>query len=449
MEEQSAAQDHGGTIRGDARRTIAVATPLYLSMIALSIGALVNTAVLGRFGTADLAAFALVGAVYIPANAAVSGAVRGVMPFVSASAGNPSRVMQVVRDGTWLAILVGLLGATSVAGVGRLARFAGVPAVTIDRLGYYPWMMAGAVLLASIGSMASSSLVGLGRNAVVMRVGIVSAAATAGVALVLVNGLGPVPAMGLTGSGLAVVAANAITCLSSLVGLSRSLSTSLRSFAGRLDLGRVVELAKVGVPMAGTVLVKFGVLGVLAFAAARISAPAAAAHSIATSLGGLTFIVAIAVGQAGIPLISGRAATGDTAGVRSAVRSGLLVSGIALSVLCALLWVLSPVYLPSFTDDPAVISIMMGLLPVVALSILGDGLQAVVGFGLTGLKRTVPSFMVFAALYGLLALVAVPLAAAAGVIGLWAALAVVNLLVFLGQGAAFLRVIEGLRHHPR
>ncbi|KJK50526.1 hypothetical protein UK23_10260, partial [Lentzea aerocolonigenes] len=70
----------------DARRISRVALPLYLSMVAVSLSALVTTAALGRFGTGALAGFAVTVAVYFPATAAVSGAVRGVMPFVAAQA---------------------------------------------------------------------------------------------------------------------------------------------------------------------------------------------------------------------------------------------------------------------------------------------------------------------------------------------------------------------------
>ncbi|MEH1098884.1 MATE family efflux transporter [Micromonospora sp. CPCC 205561] len=439
-EQQSADQ------RGDARRIVAVAAPLYLSMIAASVSALVNTAALGRFGTAALAAFALTGAVYFPATAAVTGAVRGVMPFVSAAGDDRAGVIRVVRDGTWLALTIGVLGAAAVAGTGLLARSSGVPAETIAELGYFPLLMAGAVLLGSIAAMASSSLVGLGHSKVVMRAGLVGATCTAVLSLLLVNGAGPLPALGLPGSGLAMLVASLATCVLTMLGLRSKLGTSLAGLAvSRPHPGRVLELAKVGIPMAGTVLVKFGVLGVLAFAAARISTTAAAAHSIATALVGLTFTAAVAVGQAGIPLVSSRAATADIPGVRRGVRAGLLVTTTVVGTLCLLLVVLRPAILPLFTVDPDVREVMIGLMPVVALAILGDGLQAVLGFGLTGLKRTVPSFVVFSVLYGVLAAIALPVASATGIIGLWTTLVVINVLVGIGQGTAFLRVSGGLR----
>jgi MATE family multidrug resistance protein len=86
---------------------------------------------------------------------------------------------------------------------------------------------------------------------------------------------------------------------------------------------------------------------------------------------------------------------------------------------------------------------MSKLLPVVAIAIVADGLQAVFGFGLTGLKRSGASFLVFCLLYGLLALVALPVADRFGVVGLWAALAAINGCLVVGQAGAFWRITNG------
>ncbi|MET9631199.1 MATE family efflux transporter [Lentzea sp. NPDC006480] len=403
----------------DARRIGRVALPLYLSMVAVSLSALVNTAALGRFGTGALAGFAVTVAVYFPATAAVSGAVRGVMPFVVAQADDPPGLLRVVRDGTWLAVFLGVPGALAVACVPLIARAGGVPSSTVEQLGPFPLLMALAVLFNGLGSMATSCLVGLGQSKVVMRAGLVGAACTA-----ILSPLRVAP-LGLAGAGIALCTANVVSCLMTVSGLRRRLE-------GRPDFqvhfGQILELAKVGIPMAGTVLVKFAVLGVLAIAAARASATDAAAHNIATALVSLTFTAAVAIGQAIVPLVSTRAE------VRRTMTSGLTITMVTLSAICAVI-VLGDVQ-RLFTDDSAVAGAVAQLLGLVVLVVLADGLQAVLGFGLTGLKRTTPSFVVFALCYGVLAVVAVP-AAARGLTGLWVALAVANLAVMAGQGIAF------------
>ncbi|MFY0405428.1 MATE family efflux transporter [Solicola sp. PLA-1-18] len=422
-------------------RVVSSAAPLYMAMIAASVAAVVDAAVLGNTSTAALAAFALTGVVYFPAIATVTGAVRGVMPFVSSVGDDQAALRRVLGDGTWLSVSIGVVGAAAVASVPLLGRASGVPDATLDALGVFPWLMAGVVVLSSFGAMASSSLVGIGRSTVVMRAGLLGALTTMVLSPLLVLGLGPVPGLGLAGSGLALLVAYVATLSVNLLTLRRSLSFSIVGTLRRLpNVGRVLELAKVGIPMAGTVLVKFGVLGVVALAASRVGTTAAAGHSIATTLVGLTFSASVAVGQAGIPLISERVNIGDLAGVRRAAIAGSIVAGAVVATLCAALVVFDGPVARLFSSDPEVLSLMPSLLPVVAVAIVADGLQAVVGFGLTGLKRTFPGFVISCVFYAVLAVVALPVAQHFGVVGLWGAVAVVNVLLIVGRGVAMWRI---------
>lgn len=432
-------EDRGG-LWTDVSRVVAIAGPLYLSMLAASVSAIINSAVLGRTSTAALAAFALTGVVYFPAMAAVTGAVRGVMPFVASAVEDHVALRRVIGDGTWLALSIGLVGAVGVAAVPLLGLWTGVPQTTLKALGGFPWLMAGVVFVSSLGSMASSSLVAMERSHVVMRAGLAGALATIVLSPLLVLGLGPTPALGLEGAGVSLLVASLSVLTTNVLWLRRAVSFSLvTALRYGWSLHRTVELAKVGIPMAGTVLVKFGVLGVVALAVARISTDAAAGHNIATSVVGLVFTAAVAVGQAGIPLVSSRAAANDIPGIRRAVLAGVVVAGTVVAFLCLAMVLLDDQVIGVFSTDPAVVALMHTLMPLVALAIIADGLQAVFGFGLTGLKRSTASFIVFCAIYGLLALVALPIADTFGLSGLWATLAAINLGLVCGQAGAFWR----------
>jgi MATE family multidrug resistance protein len=415
----------------DVKEIVRVALPLYLSMIAVSVSALVNTAALGRFGTAALAGFGLTAAVCFPAMAAVSGAVRGVMPFIAAEQADPAGLLRIVRNGTWLALFAGVPGAAAVACVPLLANATGA---AVAQLGPFPLLMAGGVLLNGFGSMATAGLVGLGHSRTVMHAGPAGAACTAVLSPLLVTAAG----LGLTGAGIALLTSNLVSSTIALLGLRRRLGVRITGVIDtQVHFGQLMGLAGVGLPMAGTVLVKFGVLGVLAFAAARLGQTDIAVHNIATSLVSLMFTAAVAIGQASVPIVSIRASRNDARGVRRGISAGLLTAMTTLTVICALVLALRAFMVPLFTSDPAVASAVTTLLVPVVLVVLGDGLQAVLGFGLTGLKRSTPSFVVFAACYGALALAAVPIAEHAGLTGLWMALAVANVLVATGQGLAF------------
>ncbi|MFJ9154370.1 MATE family efflux transporter [Streptomyces sp. NPDC102270] len=410
------------------------ALPLYLTLIASSAGAVVDTALLGRHATASLAAFAVAIAVFNPASAAVAGALRGVMPFVAEKDDDPDGLVDVVRSGMWLGVTVGFLGALAVAVVPLLGRIAGVSGVTLDALGGFPYLLAAAVFVLGLSMSATSTLVGLGRGQAVMRSGL------AGTGAAVVLSLSLVPRLGLPGAGVAMLASVAINACVAHLGLRRVPVLAGRSLRlGRPRFGEVLRFARVGIPLAGTVLLKFASLGVLTLAAARISTDAAAVHSVCMSLANLIFTAAVAVGQALIPLMGQSLKEGDVWDARRNVAAGLRVAFGAVAVLGLLLVTLRGVVIPVFTSDAGIQRLVRGQLPLLLLVVAFDALQAVVGFGMIGIKRTLSSLVRFAVVGGALAVVAVPVAEARGLTGLWGALACANALLVVGQLTSFRR----------
>ncbi|MEU3619750.1 MATE family efflux transporter [Streptomyces sp. NPDC006872] len=419
-------------------RIVGAALPLYLTMIASSAAALVDTAVLGRHATGSLAAFAVTLAVFSPATAAVSGAMRGVMPFVSAHKDDVDALLPVLRNGMWLGIFVGLLGAVAVGAVPVIGSIGGVPETTLDELGVFPYILACAVVMMSIGATATSALVGLGKGKAVMRSGLTGTAAAVVLSLLLVGGFGSWDGLGLPGAGIAMLTSSTINA--SLAHFQLRRNTVL---AGRpLGLGRprpheVLRIARVGIPLAATVLIKFAVLGVLAFSAARAGTDSAAVHSIALSLVNLMFTAAVAVGQATVPLMADPVKSGDVLEIRRSALAGVGVAVCAVSALAALLALARDPMISVFTHDSDLHDQVLDLLPLVLLAVLADAIQAVFGFGLIGIKRTVPSLATFALCYGVLALAAVPVGNAGGLHALWFSLVVANLLLVAGQAYFF------------
>lgn len=421
-------------------RLLGVATPLYLSMAAASASAMVSSAALGRFHTLALAAFAAASAVYTPAVSAVTGAVRGSMPFIAEAREDAQRLRAVLTHALSLALAVGVLGAGAVLCFPVLAAAIGIPREVLASLGALPALLAGALAVAAVNAVAVSALVSLRRPRPVLYSGLAAAATSAALALLLVPGAGPLPPLGAAGAGAAVLGSQVISAAIAGGGLRAELARRPGASPGarrRPEMREVARQARVGVPMAGTVLVKFGVLGLVTLAASRISAAAGAAHSIATTLVGITFAVAVAVGQALIPLLSTPDATATTQ--RAGMRAALGITTVALVLFAAVLICAGRPIAGMFSRDPSVLAILTRIMPIVAVSIVLDGAQAVFGFGLTALKRSSVSFTIFSLVYGALALVSLPASMASGMSGLWVAIAGANALAAMGQCLAFSR----------
>ncbi|GGQ03145.1 hypothetical protein GCM10010266_28230 [Streptomyces griseomycini] len=321
-----------------------------------------------------------------------------------------------------------------------IGRAGGAPRTTLDALGVFPYLLACSVLVMSAASAATSALVGLGRGRAVMRSGRAGTGAAVVLSLVLVGGVGSFEGLGLPGAGIAMLASGAINATLAHLQLRRHAVSAGRSLRpGRPSPREVIELAGVGVPLAATVLVEFAVLGVLAFSAARVSTDGAAVHSISLSLVNLMFGAAVAVGQATVPLMAAPVEAGDVREVRRSVRAGVLVAPCAVRALALLLVAARTPVVSLFTEDTGLRDQVLDLLPVVLLVVLADAVQAVFGFGLIGIRHTVPSLVVFAVCYGLLALVALPVGTAGGLEALRLSLTGADLLLPTGQARSFRR----------
>ncbi len=404
------------------------AVPLFLAMITGQLGSLVVTSVLGNHATVTLAAFAVVTAVLNPASTAVQGSLRGLGPFVAPYRDDPAAAVPVIRDARWLSMTTGLVGATAVACVPLLAGATGVPGEVVAEMGALPYLLAVYLLVFASTGGATTILVALGRSGSVMWPTLSFAALLGGLSAVLV------PALGLTGVGVAWVTAGVVSAVVAALSLRRALGRAIGQARPRIR--EIITLAKVSIPLAGTVLIKFAVLGVVTLAASTTGTRDTAAHAVLTTLTGFIMVTSLSIASAALPDV---ARATDTAGARRAHRGAVLLAITGTLVVAGLLLGFGENLLVLFSDDAAVRDRVLGLLPLMLLASALDAAQAVQGTGLTALKRSSSSLMFLAIGYGLLLLTAVPVAGTWGITGLWAAMAVANGLLVVLQGTGFRR----------
>ncbi|MET9341688.1 MATE family efflux transporter [Nonomuraea sp. NPDC003804] len=410
---------------------IGAAVPLFLSMVSGMVAHLVGSAVLGNRSAAALAALALALAVYNPVVAAVAGAVRGMVPFVAPHTGDPAAALPVLKDARWLAYGVGGLGAAVMTCVPLIATASGAPGEVVAELGALPWLLAACVVVLAAGGGANSVLIALGRSRQVLWSAL--AATAVEVALIVVLA----PSLGVGGVGLAALGSAAAGMLVSNLALMRVPGLRGQSLRpGRPRPREIAELARVGLPLSATTLVKFGALAVVTYAAAGTGTRNAAAHALLGSLAGLLMVAALAVAQASVPEIA-RAA--DAARARRVNRGAVLLAVTASGVGAVGLLACGEPLMGLFTSDAGVRDTALALLPLLVPASVADGWQAVMGFGLTALKRSSWSLGCFLLGYGMLAGVAVPVAGFAGLPGLWTAVLVMNVVLVLLQGGGFSR----------
>ena len=394
----------------------ALAIPLILAQLAQVGMNLVDTLVAGRLGPEPLAGIALGSTVFTFVLFGGMGVVQGAGPFVAQAdgAGDRGEAGRAARQSLWLAVLVGVVGVVllvaATVGLGALGQ---EPAVTRQARRYLVAALAG-FPAAMLFTSARSFLEGIGDVRPVMVALVLGNVANLGLNVGLVFGRWGLPALGLTGTGIAtatVYVAMAVGLLA-YVATRRSAYGVLRGLR-RPDAAMLRALARVGWPIGLTSLFESGLFAVTAILMGLFGAVALAAHQVAAQTAAFTFMIPLGLSLATAVRVGRAHGRGDPEGV---ARAGAVGIGSAVVV-------------------------MAGTRAVVFLAVAGafqlfDGLQVSAIGALRGLKDTRRPMVLALVAYwgiGLPSGIVLAFATPVGSVGLW-----YGLVLGLGSAGAFL-----------
>jgi MATE family multidrug resistance protein len=208
---------------------------------------------------------------------------------------------------------------------------------------------------------------------------------------VLVFGNLGAPALGVAGSGWA-------TCISRgymtvFLGLyafyhDRVNRTGLFRISPRLDMRRIRELVRLGLPAAGQMTVEVGVFAVAAAFVARLDEVSLAAHQVAIMAISVAYMLPLGVSSAAAVRVGQAIGRGDPRGAATSGWTALaLGSLLEIGVVLALVFGGVPIG-RIFTGDGVIIRMSAKLLLVAAIFELFDGFQTVSTGALRGLGDT-------------------------------------------------------------
>ncbi|MBE7324191.1 MATE family efflux transporter [Nocardioides sp. Y6] len=361
------------------RQIMKLAVPAFFALVAEPLFLLADTAIVGRLGTTELAG---VGIAAVVMQTAVGlcvflayGTTAGVARHLGA--GDSRRALTLGADGIWLAIGLGvlttvvLLAATDplVAAFGVSDAVGGFARdyLVVALLGITPLlvMLAATGVLRGLQDTRTPLWVALGGNAVNVLLN-----------LLLVFGLGPVPALGVAGAALGSVIAQVLSAVALVwvvVRAARREGASLTpDRAGILAAGR----ASVALVVRTLALRAALVIGAWAVASSGdADGTAVAAHQVAFSVWTFLVFALDAVAIAAQTLTGHALGSGDRQGTRVLTRRMIrwgwgsgVVAGLALAAA-------SPLLGPLFTPDPGVHEL---LVPILLVAALGQPLAGVV-----------------------------------------------------------------------
>jgi putative MATE family efflux protein len=361
------------------REIVALALPAFGALVAEPLFVMVDSAVVGHLGTAQLAGLGVAAALLTTAVNVFVFLAYGTTAAVARRVGAgdlPGALRQGV-DGVWLALLLGgaVIAAVLPTAPGLVDLFGASPTAApyaadylrISALGI-PGML---VVLAATGVLR-----GLQDTRTPLYVAVGGFTANAALNAALVYGAG----LGIAGSAWGTVVAQtgmAAVYLTVVVrGIRRQAGpggtvkdgaapwwTALRPDPAGIRAG-----ARAGLPLLVRTLSLRAVLIIATAVAARLGDDAIAAHQITLTVWSLLAFALDAIAIAGQAIIGRYLGAGDAAGARAACRR-MIEWGAACGVALGLLVVLSrPLIGPLFTSDPAVRDALTGALLVVAVS---------------------------------------------------------------------------------
>jgi multidrug resistance protein, MATE family len=364
-----------------------LALPLAAAQAGQALMGLVDTAVMGRVSAQAQAAAGLGNSLTFTITFLGMGVMLALDPLVSQSVGAKdfATARRWYRHGVVLAVLVGVVLMVPVALVPlTLPRFGVEPSLAHAAHGYALWRLPGVVgVLLFVGARAY--LQGLGITKPIFWAMAVANVFNLGLDIVLVFGLGPLPALGAAGAAIATT----ICTFAQLAMLLPAIARRHRDGGGEpIEASLLRQVLLLGLPIGFHMLAEAGVFATAGILAAGFGEAASAAHQAALSWGSLTFCVAVGVGSAAATRVGWAIGAKDSIGARRAGATAFLTA-TGFMGLTSLGFVLAPaLFAGVMTDVPAVLPIARSLMFIVAAFQISDGLQAVGAGALRGAGDT-------------------------------------------------------------
>lgn len=156
---------------------------------------------------------------------------------------------------------------------------------------------------------------------------------------VLMQGLGPIPAFGPTGSGIAtlLVAAGTLVALLAMAKRGARRSAPVAAAGMAVDWRGLLEVLRVGLPIGVTAATETGIYLAVTLYAATLGAADVAAHTLTLRMAGIAYAASFALQQASMVRMARAIGLADTAQSRAVWRSSLILSVLGGTLLFALL----------------------------------------------------------------------------------------------------------------
>lgn len=437
--------------RRELKAMLVLALPLVLTQLTQVLVHTTEVVLLGRLGAGPLAAASLAAALYHTAFMFGVGVASASAPLLAQARGarQPRRIRRTVRQGLWVSLAV-------TAPLMLLLWFARLPLAAMGQdpallpmaeayLRWAVWGMPFGVGFIVLRSFAAT----YARTRAVLLAALAAALVNVPVSYALIFGRFGLPPLGTAGAGIGVAITYALMFFGLLAYCLRARPFRRHAILARFwraDWATFAETLRVGLPIAGAIVLEVGLFATAALLMGLIGTTELAAHQVAIQLASIAFMVPLGISHAATIRVGLAAGAGDGPGLRRAGWVALAVGAAFAGVTASLFWTLGRPLAGLFLDagtpeGEAALADAVLFLKIAALFQLVDGLQVIGLANLRGLKdTTVPMWLAGMGYW----LVGFPLCAA---LGFWTPLAGAGIWIGLALALATVAAVMVERFH--
>lgn len=340
-----------GRYRADGRRLTALATPIALTQLAQIAVSTTNIGLMGTLGVRQLAAGGLAIVLFNQLRTMCVGLITGsgnqIAAAVSAAdkhGGNADDDVRVVlRSSFLISTLAGLLGATILIGLGWVLPLLGQDADVLAEARPMMIALAPGLLPCLWFHVLRQYTVGMQRPQSLLLVTLGSVGMNLVLALTFMHGWAGLPALELTGIGIAtsLVFLIMFAVLWAMIRRDTELGRTLPLRPWPIRFAAVGTELRLGVPISLTYGSEAGMFSVLALVMGSIGPAALAAHNVVYQIIYIVFQVAIGLSHGASILVSHAVARDETAHARSVAWLALRHAAV-VAVITGVAYITAP-----------------------------------------------------------------------------------------------------------
>lgn len=372
-------------------RILSLATPMVMGLAASTLIGVTDSIMLAPLGPIPLAAVGLTNAVALLFYSVIYGIISALSVRIGTAwgAGEGRAISGILRSGLILGLLIGAVSAAVMAALLFFLPLLKQPADVIEAIPSY-WLLISAFLIPfSVLTAFKSAFEAVERPWLGTGFAFLAVAINVPLNYALIWGIGPFPALGLTGAGLASLLAEALSLAVALLWWRFAPSMRRLRLRRRIDARDMGRTLREGAPLGAMYVIENASVSVATFMIGSFGTIALAGNQVAQSIGGLLYMLPLGVAGAVAIRVAQERGAGNIGALRPIALAAVLVAILWLTIAALFLAFRGEAIARLVISEPEVVALAASIFLVFAPMQVCDAVQSSMLGALRGLSDTI------------------------------------------------------------